>query len=476
MRPLPLTQGLDLRRHSYDQLLEHLNAPAAITITDYNSKQSQVMRDVDNKSLADALSQPRPEWSKVRWVNVQGLSWDVIQALAHQFKLHPLSVEDMMQVPQRIKADYYQDYLYTSAILVSVDQTSQLEEITPQNHPDNPGSDEPSHAGSAGTRQHHSKPQFAATRPEMPVDRAWLKLHAAHGSRPVHVRPKAARSSSHSDQISLTAAAGASESANNAMACQASDVRLQPMHVRIEQASFLLFRDGTLVSLFSSLEGTGIAQGILRKIQDSNTLLTDSEDASFLFNALLDAVVDHKVPVVELYRARISDLEAKVLVQKWPQASLTKELHLLGNDLKGLRRLLVPMRSLVVKLQGSAGAARPGNQAEAFLSPASVLYMSDVLDHISSIVDDMEVLSEDTRDLVDLVFNTISHNNNASMQMLAVVSTVFLPITFIAGVYGTNFRLPEVQWQYGYTYFWTMCVTVTTAFAVLLRRWGLFRS
>jgi Mg2+ and Co2+ transporter CorA len=75
--------------------------------------------------------------------------------------------------------------------------------------------------------------------------------------------------------------------------------------------------------------------------------------------------------------------------------------------------------------------------------------MSDVLDHITSVVEDMEVLSEDARDLIDLIFNTISHQNNASMQMLAVMSTIFLPITFIAGVYGTNFDqyFPEIHWQ-----------------------------
>lgn len=63
-----------------------------------------------------------------------------------------------------------------------------------------------------------------------------------------------------------------------------------------------------------------------------------------------------------------------------------------------------------------------------------VVYMSDVLDHISTIVEDMETLFMDARDLIDLVFNTIAHYNNNSMQMLAVVSTIFLPITFIAGV------------------------------------------
>lgn len=63
-----------------------------------------------------------------------------------------------------------------------------------------------------------------------------------------------------------------------------------------------------------------------------------------------------------------------------------------------------------------------------------VVYLSDVLDHISTIVEDMETLAIDARDLIDLVFNTIAHQNNNSMQMLAVVSTIFLPITFIAGV------------------------------------------
>lgn len=64
--------------------------------------------DLSNDTLADFLQQPRPEWSKVRWINVQGLSWDVIQMLAVAYDLHPLSVEDIVHIPQRIKADYFQ--------------------------------------------------------------------------------------------------------------------------------------------------------------------------------------------------------------------------------------------------------------------------------------------------------------------------------------------------------------------------------
>eukprot|EP00775_Hariotina_reticulata_P002620 gene2620-2921_t len=408
--------GLDVKRHNYDLAMAGLHADVRITVIDYNNIRTMVHDNITNVSLQQFLNRPRPEWSKVRWINVQGLSWDVIQTLAKQFDLHPLSVEDIVHIPQRIKADYYQDYLYTSAILVSVDHPSQLEEL-----------------------------------PHLALPEAAIPAGSGSGTgRELQLLPGASYPSYR------TTSGGGSKKAV-AQAADAKRTLLQPMELVVEQASFFLFNDGTLISLFTD-EGEGIARSIVNKLKGFKTLLTDSEDASFLFNALLDAVVDHTLPVVQIYASHIAALEAQVMLDKRPQASLTKELHLLSNDLKVLRRTLVPTRNLIHKLRSTStdtsnksSSTDTSNKSgsQSFLSPLTVLYMSDVLDHISSVVEDMDVLAEDARDLIDLIFNTISHQNNASMQMLAVVSTIFLPITFIAGVYGTNFDqyFPEIHWQ-----------------------------
>ncbi|WIA34654.1 hypothetical protein OEZ86_012969 [Tetradesmus obliquus] len=272
----------------------------------------------------------------------------------------------------------------------------------------------------------------------------------------------------------MWAAAAAAAATAAAAAAAAAAASLHPMELLVEQASIFLFRDGTLLTMFSH-EGEGLAAPILDKLKGFKTLLTDSQDASFLFNAVLDAVVDHAMPVVQVYASRIAQLETQVLLDKRPPARLTKELHLLCNDLKVLRRTLVPTQHLIHKLQATHATT---DSSKHFLSPLTLVYMADVADHISTIVEDMETLAEDARDLIDLVFNTIAHHNNNSMQMLAVVSTIFLPITFLAGVFGMNFDqfFPEIHWQYGYIYFWGLCSVISVVFAAMMKRWGMFSS
>ncbi|KAF8061329.1 PAA2 [Scenedesmus sp. PABB004] len=408
LKPHVGLQGLDVKRHNYDSLLRPLlDCEVQITVADYNQEQVKVVDGVRNDSLAAFLQQPRPPWSRVRWINVQ-------------------------------------EYLYASVIMVSVGEPST---ITPA-----AGAALGPAALDGGWR---GAPPPPAAAPPARDRRGMPKLRR-------RLAPREVGGSAAAPTALGAASAGSSASCGS----------LRPMELGIEQASLFLFRDGTVISMFSS-EGEGVAHGILERLRGFKTLLTDSENASFLFNSLLDAVVDHTLPVVQVYSSRIAALESQVLLNKRPPAALTKELHLLGNDLKVLRRTLVPTQHLIHKLQ-SGHAARDSTQ---FLTPLTALYLSDVLDHVSTLCEDLDVLAEDTKALIDLIFNTVSHANNSSMQLLAVVSCLFLPITFLAGVYGTNFtQFPEIHWEYGYLYFWTSCCVVTVAFSLWLRRCGMFSS
>ena len=99
----------------------------------------------------------------------------------------------------------------------------------------------------------------------------------------------------------------------------------------------------------------------------------------------------------------------------------------------------------------------------------------DVLDHVATVVEDMESLSLQAKELTDLIFNVLSFQTNASMSTLAVISTVFLPLTFLAGVFGMNFdRFPEIHLPYGYALFWFECAAITAATLWSLRRLGMF--
>ncbi|PNH11663.1 putative metal ion transporter YfjQ [Tetrabaena socialis] len=92
-------------------------------------------------------------------------------------------------------------------------------------------------------------------------------------------------------------------------------------------------------------------------------------------------------------------------------------------------------------------------------------------DQLRGINDEIESLATQASELGTLIFNLITHRTNSSMQTLALISVVFLPITFVAGVYGTNFdNLPELHWHLGYTYFWLLCAGIAVVVMLLMRR------
>lgn len=88
--------------------------------------------------------------------------------------------------------------------------------------------------------------------------------------------------------------------------------------------------------------------------------------------------------------------------------------------------------------------------------------------------EDLNSLSAECRDLIDLIFNLSAHAQSQSTHLLTVVSTIFLPITFLAGVYGMNFDvLPELHWSGGYAYFWAVCITISAVFVAVMVRAGM---
>ncbi|GIL52412.1 hypothetical protein Vafri_8291 [Volvox africanus] len=109
--------GIDPRRSKYHHLATKWCLPARITVVDYCAKDISIHAGLDGAGeLSAFLSQPREPHAHVRWIHVDGLNWEVIQALAFKFDLHPLALEDTVHVPQRIKADFYDSCLYVALI------------------------------------------------------------------------------------------------------------------------------------------------------------------------------------------------------------------------------------------------------------------------------------------------------------------------------------------------------------------------
>lgn len=174
--------------------------------------------------------------------------------------------------------------------------------------------------------------------------------------------------------------------------------------------------------------------------------------ADFLCHAVLDKVVDDYMPIIDHMDDEIDWLEDQVLAK--PEPTTLERVLSLKHSVMALRRILSPQREVVNRLARDE-FAQIDRQAR--------IYFRDIYDHLVRIQD----LSESIRDIVtgalDIYLSSTSLRLNEVMRALTVVSTIFLPLSFLAGVYGTNFKnFPELEW--GYPWVWLLYLAVAAAF------------
>jgi magnesium transporter len=165
-------------------------------------------------------------------------------------------------------------------------------------------------------------------------------------------------------------------------------------------------------------------------------------DASFLVYTLLDAIVDHIFPVLERYGDRLEELETVVMSGRRPDILLT--IHRLKRELLLLRRALWPMRDVVHQLQG---------ERHECLSETTRTYMTDLYDHVIQAMDILETYREVVAGLGETHLSAVNNRLNEIMKVLTVISVVFIPLNFMAGVFGMNFETFPWKWRHAFPVF-----------------------
>jgi magnesium transporter len=182
--------------------------------------------------------------------------------------------------------------------------------------------------------------------------------------------------------------------------------------------------------------------------------------ADTLLQALIDTLVDRFFPVLDAFADRLEELDETF--GENTTAELGKELHDIRQSLQKLRRYAWPMREAVNAL------TRSGFQQ---VNDALYPYLMDVSDHVAQVIDQIETLRELATAIRDLHFSALNVKMNEVIRRLTVVSTIFLPLTFLAGVWGMNFDfMPELKWEWGYLLAWFVMVAVGATLYVWFRR------
>jgi magnesium transporter len=191
--------------------------------------------------------------------------------------------------------------------------------------------------------------------------------------------------------------------------------------------------------------------------------------ADYLLYALLDAIVDGFFPVLENYGEELEELEDAVVVN--PSHQTLARIHEVKRELLTLRRAIWPQRDAINSL------IRDGNE---LITDETRVYLRDCYDHVVQILDILETYRELASSLMDVYLSSVSNKMNEIMKVLTIISTIFIPLTFIAGVYGMNFdpnvagNMPELDFPYAYWICWGVMLTIAISLIFYFKRRGWF--
>ncbi len=258
------------------------------------------------------------------------------------------------------------------------------------------------------------------------------------------------------------------------------DITNVPQRAKVEQYDQALFVVTHMVSLGEGLQTEQLSivlkRGVVLTFQERPGDCLDpvrerirkgigkvrGGTTDYLVYAILDAVTDHCFPVLEEYGERLETLENEVVTGA--QADAVWKVRETKRDLLTLRRVLWPQRDVFNWLM---------REDCPFIEAETRPYLRDCYDHATRIIDAVETHREMASDLLAAHLAAVSNQMNAVMKVLAIIATIFIPITFIAGVYGMNFeKMPELKWSGGYPCVLAVMALVTMCMIVYFWRKG----
>lgn len=335
--------------------IEPTAKPSRIILIDYDEDDAIRKVDVSPQSLLPYIGN-----NKVSWMDVQGLgSEGVLREVGDIFDLHPLLLEDIVNVPQRAKLDEYKDKLMILAHMV---------------------------------RRHDGEDGFIT-----------------------------------------------------------------------EQVSFILGKGYLLTFQEEELED---CFDVVRERIRTNQGKVRQAKADYLFYLLLDSLIDGYFPILEHYEERIEVLEEKILAN--PERHFMEEIYSIRRELLALRRLLWPLRNVLNLI------VRDDND---LLSEEVQIYFRDCYDHVIQLLDILEAYRELASSLMDVYMSSVGNRMNEVMKFLTVFTTIFNPLTFIAGVYGMNFEnMPELKTRWGYFIVMGLMLLIASIMIFVFWRRGWFKT
>ncbi len=180
----------------------------------------------------------------------------------------------------------------------------------------------------------------------------------------------------------------------------------------------------------------------------------------YLCYSLLDAIVDNYFVILERFGEKIESMEEEVIGD--PSERTVQQIHSLKREMIFMRKSIWPLRELIGGIQKSESS---------LINETTDIYMRDVYDHTIQIIDTIESFRDMVSGMLDIYLSSLSNKMNAVMKVLTIIATLFIPLTFVAGIYGMNFKyMPELEWRWSYPIVWLIMITIAIIMVCYFKR------
>jgi len=208
-------------------------------------------------------------------------------------------------------------------------------------------------------------------------------------------------------------------------------------NITIEQVSFVLGKN--YVITFQESEGD-VFDTIRERLRFANGRIRGLK-SDYLMYTLIDALVDNYFSIIETLGNKIEDLETE-LFEGHARENINIEVQQLKREILKVRRAIFPLREIINRIDKGE---------HSLINKRTITYYRDIYDHLIQVSENIDIYREMIWSLMDMYMTTISNKMNEVMKVLTIMSSIFIPLTFLAGLYGMNFKnIPELEYRYGY--------------------------
>ena len=335
-------------------------APGSVIYTGEKSNQKLFIESFDynkEKCIVKELTEVEEcfnfETGTITWINVNGLNHvETIEKIGEHYELHPLVMEDIVNISQRPKIDEYDDYIFVVLKMLYYDDDNKI--------------------------------------------------------------------------IS-------------------------------EQVSFILGEEYVLS--FQESEGD-VFDSVRNRIKQGKGRIRNMQ-ADYLLYALMDAVVDHYFSIIETLGDKIEDFETAIFSGKVDD-DISQKIQNLKREILRVRRAIFPLREVINRIEK--------NESN-LIDKKTITYYRDIYDHLIQVTENIDIYREMIWSLMDMYMTTISNKMNEVMKVLTIMASIFIPLTFIAGIYGMNFEyIPELKYKYSYFILWGVMILLFIGMLIYFKR------